>query len=165
MNLDNLSTVCNQIDNLLKNLTKQNVKSTNQEINSLIDNQGTEILSYLLKRLFNETCNLINKDGSNINHVISNSIEFPVISLLSSRIANLLQRADFINLLASTYPDYDRDEDKENNSGSKQQQGSVIAHLDFLSKVLSISNFQKVLFGIYGWKNSESGFFTNEKNG
>ena len=140
MNLDSLSIVCSQVDTLLKTLTKQTSKTTNQELNSLIDHHGTEVISYLLKVLFTETSNEVALDGSNINQV---ACEQPLTQLLASRIPGLLQRSDFETLLAQTYP-----EDKDNLPAGCNHLRKPIAHLDFLSKILQLSAFQKVLFGI-----------------
>ena len=55
MNLDNVSLACSEVDQLLKNLTKKNLKTTNQELNTLIDYHGTDLQQYLLRRLFEFT--------------------------------------------------------------------------------------------------------------
>lgn len=152
MNLDNLSVVCSQVDTLLKSLSKEKAKTTNQELNSLIDHHGTEVLSYLLKVLITKTSNEVKEDSSNILQVAQ---EQPLTQLLASRIPGLLQRSDFITLIAQTYPECTNPAEGNTRNGLLINKPAEfthlrkpIAHLDFLSKVLQLSAFQKVLFGI-----------------
>ena len=157
---------------LLKNLTKKNAKTTNQELNTLTDYHGNELQTYLLHRLFEITAAQgLTKDSSHGHGSSYSSLSGggkgsnggtslagdPVLvqNLLASRVPSLLQRPDFITLIAQTYPETGAEAAAAGGS-SEEQAAKVsskhlrrpIAHLDFLSKVLALSAFQKILFGI-----------------
>ena len=157
MNLDNVSIACSEVDQLLNNLTKKNLKQTNQELNTLIDYHGTDLQQYLLRRLFEFT-----SDTSNTQNISTksrtaqdtntNSPFEHYRGLLASRIPSLLQRQDFITLISQTYPDTTEKDNSDENENlfsiHKNNLRKPIQHLDYLSKSLQLSTFQKILFGI-----------------